>query len=124
MVEKIKAISTEEVKNLIDSDSDNYILIDVRENEELENGMIPTAKNIPMGEIAKAFKKDEEDFEPEYGFITPSKDKTIIFYCRTGPRGEYAAKIALNAGFDAQVYEGSILEWSKIDSNVKMYGES
>jgi len=105
-------ITRDELKALIDSKGE-YILVDVRELEELDYGMIPTAKHIPLNQIADALANPKM-----FGL---SKDKKIIFYCRSGSRSDSATALALEKGFNAVNYQGSILDWSKIDQNVKAY---
>ena len=112
-------ITGDELKSLIKSKV-GYILIDVREPDELKHGMIPTAKHIPLGEIDKALDMSEIDFKEKYGFNISKKDN-LIFYCRTGSRSGVAAVKALNQGFKARNYKGSIWEWSETDPNVKRY---
>ena len=120
----VEIISTEELKKLIDENRD-YVLIDVREPGEMINGMIPTAEKIPLGDILQdeALDLTPEEFEENYGFKKPSKDDNVIFYCRTGSRSQMAAQKAGSLGFNkVRNYEGSVQEWSKIDSKVEMYG--
>lgn len=117
---EIKIISRNELKSLIDK-KENYVLIDVRNPEELQHGMIPTARNIPLQEIEHAFDLSDEEFNSKYSFVKPKKDDNIIFYCRTGGRSNRAAKILLDKGFNAKNYKGSIWDWAEIDANVKRY---
>lgn len=113
-------ITTDELKKLIDSNGD-YVLIDVRRDDELENGMIPTAKHLCMDEIEGAFELDENEFKEKYGFDKPAKDELIIVHCRTGGRSNAVTNYLNSKDYRVQNYQGSIQEWSKIDDNVKMY---
>lgn len=123
MSKHVKVISTDELKNLIDSQSEKYTLIDVRERDELQHGMIPTAGNVPLSELHEALNMSAEDFKSHYGFDLPSKEERVIFHCRTGGRSAQAAEYAETLGFNAENYAGSIWEWAEIDPNVKRYGE-
>ena len=124
-------ISTEELKKMIDvatgtASKDaagpvDYVLIDVRREDELVNGMIPTANHLSMDEIGQAFELSEDDFLNRYGFPKPTKDELIIVHCRTGGRSNVVASKLNDKGYHVQNYEGSVQEWSKIDENVKMY---
>lgn len=126
----MEIISTEELKELIDENEDkekkDYVLIDVREPNETDNyGMIPSAEKIPLGDILqdKALELTSEEFEEKYGFEKPGKDDKVIFYCKSGSRSNMAAQVADSVGFDnIKNYEGSVKEWSEIDSKVEMYG--
>jgi rhodanese-related sulfurtransferase len=113
-------ITTEELKEMIDNKED-YILIDVRNKEELEHGMIPTAKHLYLDEIEEAFKLSEEEFENKYNFKKPSKEKLIILHCRTGARSQAATDFLIDRGYNAKNYQGSVQAWSLIDENVHMY---
>ena len=60
-LETMVIIAREELKKLIDTQA-KYVLIDVREKEELDYGMIPTAQNLPLHAFEDAFSMTEEDF--------------------------------------------------------------
>lgn len=114
-------ITTKELQQLIRNKVD-YLLIDVRNKDELIHGMIPTAKNIPLPEVEHALDLTPEAFEKKYHFKKPTKQDSLIFHCRSGGRSQQAAMIAENRGYQAKNYAGSIWEWSEIDKNVKRYG--
>ena len=68
----IEQIDYEELERLI-RNSNNFILIDVRNPNEYAEGHLPGAINIPNYEIEnKIYSK------------VPDKEKLIIVYCRTG----------------------------------------
>jgi len=112
-------VTRDELKKLID-DKGKYTLIDVRGEDELVNGMIPTAVHLPLGEISWAFTLSPEAFERKYKFKKPINEK-VIFYCRTGSRSAMATSKGKEIGLDCDNYAGSIWEWSEIDPNVKRY---
>jgi rhodanese-related sulfurtransferase len=116
----IPILSLENLKKLI-SARKNYLLIDVRRPDEVSAyGAIPTAINIPIHALDDALELDPNTFENLYG-IGMAKHTKIIFYCRTGHRSEKATEIAISKGFNAYNFKGSVMEWSKIDRNVRMY---
>jgi rhodanese-related sulfurtransferase len=118
---EIPIITTEELKTAIDN-KEPLTIIDVRRKEELVHGMIPTAKNIPLDELEKSLTLSEEEFQKTYNFPKPKKDDRIICHCRSGGRSERAVDFLLKNRFtNTKNYKGSILAWSEIDSNVKMY---
>lgn len=53
----------------------NTVLIDIRTQEEVEQGFIPGAKHIPLAQI-----KNNISLLDEYA------DKDLIFYCHSGTR--------------------------------------
>ena len=113
-------ISTKKLKKLIENKGD-YVLIDVREKEELPFGMIPTARNIPTSEFEKAENLDDKAFKEKYGFAKFKKQDRIILYCRTGSRSAPIVDYLNKKGYKAINYKGSVREWSKIDKDVRYY---
>jgi len=118
---EVSIISRDELKKLIDSKG-KYVLIDVREEDELKHGMIPTAKNVPMSEFNNFFDLNEKEFKEKFGFDKPKKNDNVIFYCRSGSRSHFATEVALKKGYKkAKNYFGSTNDWAEIDSNVEKY---
>jgi len=120
-------ITRDALKGLIDSkqtigENSQILLIDVREPIEVQNyGSIPTSINIPMDNVDKELLLTPVEFKQKYG-KTISKDKKIIFYCRSGTRAEVVTQSSIARGYvNAITYKGSALEWADIDSNVKKY---
>ncbi len=95
-----KKITAEEAKEIIDTSSD-YILLDVREENEFSEGHIEGAILIPYGEISD---RAEEEL--------PDKEKTILVYCRSGRRSSIAAEQLVELGYtDVQDF-GGIIDWT------------
>ncbi|MFH1980661.1 MAG: rhodanese-like domain-containing protein [Pseudomonadota bacterium] len=69
----------------------DYVLIDVRQPAEYQDGHIPGALLIPLGEMERRL------------FELPS-DRDLVFYCRSGGRSAAAATLAV----DAEVTEKSV----------------
>lgn len=114
-------VTREQVKDFIEG-KETYVLIDVREKEELSYGMIPTAHNVPLQEFEDAWDLSEEAFQEKYGFHKPAKDALVIFYCRTGGRSAQATAYVRSKGYkNAKNFQGSVKQWSEIDPNVEMY---
>ncbi len=59
----------------------NYLLIDVRQASEYEDGHIPGAKFMPLTEV-------------ETKLFTLPSDRDLIFYCANGGRSQWAASLA------------------------------
>ena len=73
-------------------------VIDVRRDYEYEAGHIPGARHIELNDLtANAESLD--------------KDKTVVFYCRSGNRSGMAAEAFGQAGFDAHNLDGGINAW-------------
>ena len=89
-------ITPEEVKEILDNKNENYVLIDVREDDEFNEGHIPGAVNIPLGNIDS---------------ITYSTSRTIIVYCKSGNRSNEAAIKLKNMGYNVKDM-GGIVDWT------------
>jgi len=85
---QIIEISPDETKELVKND--NVILIDIREESEVEQGSISGAKLIPRGVLEFKVSDLEEINNPE---------TKIILYCRSGGRSALAAASLQNMGF-------------------------
>ncbi len=97
--EMYKQISAKEAKNIIDSEEE-YIIIDVREQEEFDEGHIPGAILIPYEQIAEKADK-----------MLPDKDKQILVYDRSGRRSKIAAESLANIGYTNIKEFGGIIDW-------------
>ena len=96
MVEKI---SGDQLKQ----ESDQYVIIDVRESDEVSNGFIENSQNMPLGLLIRNAKK---------GQIEELREKKICVYCASGYRGNIAADELVKAGFSAVNLEGGYAVWT------------
>ena len=92
-------ISGAEAKALMDSES-GYIILDVREQYEYDEGHIPGALLIPYGEIADRAENE-----------LPDKDQLILVYCRSGRRSKIAAEELVKLGYTNVKEFGGIIDW-------------
>ncbi|KAJ1734359.1 hypothetical protein LPJ61_001109 [Coemansia biformis] len=92
-----------------------YRLIDVREPHEVAEGKVPTAVNIPLGEVAAAFGLSPGDFAAKYGVGRPSGSEEAIFYCRSGKRSQSAIDQVekVDASLTLRNYRGSWLDYQE-----------
>ena len=95
-----KQVSMEEGLELMEADSD-YILLDVRRDDEFEDGHIPGAINIPNESIGT-----EEIAE------LPDKNQTIYVYCRSGNRSKQASQKLVDLGYTDVIEFGGIIDYS------------
>ena len=93
---KYQTIDSNKAMEIINDNSDT-IIIDVRENDEYNEGHIANAINIPLSEI------DSMNY---------NKETTIILYCATGIRSTEAAKKLISLGYTS-IYnlDGGLLNW-------------
>ena len=104
-------ISQEEAKRMMDEE-DDYVIVDVRREDEYAEGHIPGAILIPNESIT--------EYEPPEEL--PDSDQIILVYCRSGRRSKEASEKLAKMGY-SRVYEfGGIIDWTgeivKEDSTV------
>ena len=95
---EFKNVEAEDVFNML-KDKNKYFLLDVRTQEEYEEGFIENSILIPVLEL-------------EERLLEIPKDKPVIVYCRSGNRSAKAADILVKNNFNP-VYNmlGGITEW-------------
>ena len=92
-------ISQEEAKEMMDTQE--VILLDVREQDEYDSGHIPGAVLLPVGTIDETTAAE----------VIPEKDSTVLVYCRSGNRSKTASAALAGLGYTA-IYEfGGINTW-------------
>ncbi len=95
----IISITPAEVYEII-TDNEDYVILDVRTQDEYNEGHLDKALLIPVDELEGRI--DELD-----------KNNPIIVYCRSGARSNRAANILIENGF-SEVYDmGGILDWQE-----------
>ena len=93
-------ITQEEAKTMMEEET-SLVILDVREESEYQEGHIPGAVLLPVGEIDKESAKD----------TIGDKDTTVLVYCRSGNRSKTASEALSKLGY-TQVYEfGGIKDW-------------
>ncbi|TKY88867.1 hypothetical protein EX895_002108 [Sporisorium graminicola] len=101
-----------ELKPETESPSGEITIIDVREPNEVAQGIIPSAVNVPLSQFQKAFSGSGGDFVRDFAFQRPEYDDKIVFYCRSGKRSQQALEFAQKNGWwNVRNYEGSWLDW-------------
>lgn len=93
-------IDAEEAARLMKTEKD-YIILDVRTEEEYQAGHIPNAICIPnetigTGEIA----------------LLKDKDQLIMVYCRSGRRSKEASQKLADLGYNNVREFGGIIDWT------------
>ena len=92
-------ITADEAKRIMDT-KEGYIILDVRTQEEYDQGHIPGAIVISHEEIAE---KAEE--------VLTDKDQLILVYCRSGRRSKIAAEALVELGYTNIKEFGGIIDW-------------
>ena len=92
-------ITQEEAKEMMDSQE--VIILDVREQGEYDSGHIPGAVLLPVGTIDETTAAE----------VIPEKDSTVLVYCRSGNRSKTASAALAELGYTG-IYEfGGINTW-------------
>ncbi len=81
---------------------DEFVIIDVREADEVSNGAIDGSIPMPLGLVIRNAKKKQ---------IEDKRDKKICTYCGTGYRGNNAADELNKEGFSAVTLDGGYTSW-------------
>ena len=90
-------------KDQLKESLDQYVIIDVRESDEIENGKIENSQSMPLGLLIRNAKK---------GQIEELKQEKVCVYCASGYRGNIAADELVKAGFSAVNLDGGYLAWT------------
>ncbi|MDB9433615.1 molybdopterin-synthase adenylyltransferase MoeB [Microcystis aeruginosa] len=112
--QKMTEMTVVELKALIDSNANDYILIDVRNPNEYQIANIPNSVLIPLPDI-------------ENGAAIPKIKELVngyrlIAHCKMGGRSAKALAILKEAGIEGINVKGGISAWSReVDSSVPEY---
>jgi rhodanese-related sulfurtransferase len=89
----------EELQNKLNA-QENFVLLDVRTQEEFDAGHIAGAILLPYDEIAL-----------KAATVLPEKEKEIVLYCRSGRRSAIAKKALVELGYKDVEDFGGINRW-------------
>lgn len=107
-------MSVQELKELLDSGSDDYVLVDVRNPNEYEIARIPGSVLVPLPDIeeGKGVEKVKE----------LANGHRVIAHCKMGGRSAKALNILKEHGIEGTNVVGGITAWSReVDSSVPEY---
>lgn len=100
--ENIRELTPAQVAQKIER-GDNFVLIDVRENDEFRAGHLPDARGIGRG-VLEYHIADE----------VPDTSAPIVLYCRGGNRSALAAASLQEMGYEnVASMSGGFREWSE-----------
>ena len=85
-------ITQEDAKEMMDTQE--VIILDVREQAEYDSGHIPGAVLLPVGTIDETTAAE----------VIPEKDSKVLVYCRSGNRSKTASAALADLGY-TNVYE-------------------
>ncbi len=96
---EIPEISTPEAAAL----ADPPLFLDVREQDEWDEGRIPGALHVPRGRLEQSVEG-----------LVPDRERPIVVYCASGNRSAFAAKTLEELGYESVAsLAGGIVEWKR-----------
>ena len=99
LTRKYQQIGVNEAVLLLNKD--DTVVIDVREDKEIQGGYIRGARHIKLA-----------DFSSQLGGIAKDKQTPVLVYCRSGNRSGHACQLLTGAGYEnVSNLEGGILAW-------------
>ena len=93
------SISQDEAIRLMETE-ENYVILDVRREDEFAEGHIPGAICIPNEVIAE-----------EAEGILKDKNQLILVYCRSGNRSKQASRKLADMGYSRIREFGGVIDW-------------
>ena len=99
MVESISA-------DRLTKQKDDFVIIDVREPDEISGRQIDGSMNIPLGLIIRNVRQ---------GKLDHLKGKKIVCHCSAGYRGNIAAEELGKCGFQVANLEGGFEAYKKLN---------
>lgn len=96
---RVEQLFVEEIINIFNKKDSNDVFIDVREPNEWEDGVIPGALKISLGDIPEKYTEFD-------------KNKNYIIVCRSGARSNRAGHFLIENGFKhVNNFQGGMLDW-------------
>lgn len=92
-------ITPETAKQIMDTSKD-YVILDVRTQEEFDQAHIPGAILIPNDHISAEAER-----------VLMDKNQLILVYCRSGRRSKLAAEELVKLGYTNIKEFGGIIDW-------------
>ncbi|MEM9217443.1 MAG: molybdopterin-synthase adenylyltransferase MoeB [Cyanobacteria bacterium P01_F01_bin.150] len=107
-------MTVQELKELLDSDANDYVLLDVRNPHEAEIAKIPGAVLVPLSDI-----ENGNGVEQVKDLLNGHR---LIAHCKIGGRSAKALAVLKDAGISGTNVKGGILAWSReVDPSVPEY---
>ncbi len=91
-------------------DAGDALVVDVREQDEWDEGHIPGAVHIPRGNLESRIER-----------AAPDRERAILLYCSAGNRSVFAAKTLAELGYEDVVsLSGGFTDWKRNGFPVKL----
>jgi sulfur-carrier protein adenylyltransferase/sulfurtransferase len=110
----MKEITVQDLKQLIDSGANDFVLLDVRNPNEYEIAQIPGSMLVPLPDL--------ESGDGVAKVREAAQGQRLIVHCKSGMRSAKAIGVLKEAGIEGENVTGGILAWSReIDPSVPEY---
>ncbi len=104
---EIGETTPEDVRRRLEEGEDVQVL-DVREQDEVEGGMLPGARHLSRGH-----------FESRVEDVVPDKSAPVVAYCASGVRSVFAAKTLTELGYEhAESMAGGFTRWRDLGYDI------
>ena len=99
---EIDEVDAPSARELLDS-IDPPLLVDVREQDEWNEGHLPGAVHVPRGNLESRIER-----------AAPDRSRSIVLYCQAGNRSAFAAKTLEDLGYENVVsLAGGYTDWKR-----------
>jgi len=89
---------------------DKFLILDVRENEEVEHGIVPGARHVTRGHL-----------ESQVEDVLTDKDAEVVVYCAGGVRSAFATKTLEELGYsNVSSMSGGFTRWKDLGLDYAM----
>jgi len=106
---EIAELDAEHARALIDGG--DPVVVDVREQDEWDEGHIPGAVHIPRGHLESRIER-----------AAPDPSRRVLLYCSAGNRSAFAAKTLEEMGFeDVASLAGGFTDWKRNGFPVELH---
>ena len=86
-------------------------------------GHIPGARNVFWQTLVQSESdprlKDEAELRRIFEEAGAQPGDVVVAYCRTGGQGSFLYAVARHLGYDARLYDGSFIDWSRTEYPVE-----
>jgi molybdopterin/thiamine biosynthesis adenylyltransferase/rhodanese-related sulfurtransferase len=105
---EISEVDATQARRLIESQEP--VVVDVREQDEWDEGHIPGAIHIPRGHLESRIER-----------AAPDRSRQVLLYCSAGNRSAFAAKTLAELGYeDVASLSGGFTDWKRNGFPVKL----
>lgn len=107
--DQIEETVPEEVRERLDR-GEPFKLLDVREDDEVANGIVPGARHLSRAH-----------FESRVEDVLPDKNEEVVVYCASGTRSAFAARTLSELGYTkVSSMKGGFVRWKDLGYDFKI----